>query len=452
MTFPDDFVWGAAAASYQLEGAANEDGKGPSVWDMFCRKEKAVFAGHTGEVACDHYHRYEEDVALMREMALKAYRLSICWPRVLPEGVGRINPKGLEFYDRLIDTLLENGVEPYVTLFHWDYPLSLYQRGGWLNPDSPSWFAEYADVIGRRLSDRVSWWMTHNEPQCFTLLGHQNGLHAPGDKLELSQVLLATHHALLAHGKGTQALRAAARRPLKIGYAPVGNASIPESDSERDLRAAHDHMFACDGSSLWINSWWMDPVFLGKYPEDGLKVWEAKLPSIGPDDLATIHQPLDFFGTNTYFGVTVRADKDDKPEVLPAPPGAPTNALGWPLAPEALYWSPRRFWERYRKPIVVTENGITVRDFVALDGKVHDPQRIDFISRYLRSLHRAISEGIPVLGYFHWSVMDNFEWAEGFKERFGLIHVDYATQKRTLKDSAYFYKDVIASNGQAALG
>ncbi len=452
MSFPKDFVWGAAAASYQIEGAYAEDGKGLSVWDMFCRKEKAVFQGHTGDVACDHYHRYASDIGLMREMGLKAYRLSISWPRVLPEGVGKVNEKGLEYYDRLIDALLAAGVDPYVTLFHWDYPLKLYQRGGWLNPDSSAWFAEYADVIGRRLSDRVSWWMTHNEPQCFTLLGHQSGNHAPGDKLELSQVLLTIHNALLAHGKGTQALRAAAKRPIKIGYAPVGSASIPVSTSPEDVRAARDHMFACDGASQWANSWWMDPVFLGKFPEDGLQAWRDKLPPIGPNDLATMHQPLDFFGTNIYYGTLVRAGKDGKPETVEQPPGVPMNGMSWPITPDALYYGPKFFHERYGKPIVITENGITVRDFVALDGKVHDPQRIDFMTRYLRSLHRAIDDGVPVLGYMHWSVMDNFEWAEGYKERFGLIYVDYATQQRTLKDSAYFYKDVIASNGQALLG
>jgi len=451
MSFPSDFVWGAAAASYQIEGAHAEDGKGPSVWDMFCKKRGATFEGHHGEVACDHYHRYAGDVELMREIGLRGYRFSVSWPRVLPSGVGPINERGLDFYDRLVDALLAAGIQPYLTLFHWDYPLSLYQRGGWLNPDSPDWFADYARVVADRLSDRVGWWMTLNEPQCFTLLGHETAVHAPGDQLELGQVLLTTVNALLAHGKAVQALRAAARRPLKIGFAPVGNVSVPASNSEADRHAAREHMFRCDGSSAWANSWWMDPIFLGRFPEDGLRAWAGRLPELGPRELETIRQPLDFFGANIYWSTVVRAGEDGKPEVVRNPPGAPINAMGWPISPESLYWGPKLFFERYQKPIVITENGVTLREFMSVDGRIHDPGRIDFITRYLRELRRAMSEGVPVLGYFHWSIMDNFEWAEGYKERFGLIHVDYATQQRTLKDSAYFYRDVIASNG-AALG
>jgi beta-glucosidase len=450
MTFPQDFVWGAAAASFQIEGAANDDGKGPSVWDMFCTKPGAVFGGHTGNVACDHYRRYAGDVALMKEIGLKAYRLSISWPRVVPEGTGAVNEKGLAFYDRLIDALLAAGIEPYVTLFHWDFPLALYRRGGWLSPDSPAWFADYADLLARRYSDRVKCWMTHNEPQCFTLLGHESGIHAPGDKLARSEILVAIHHALLAHGKGTQALRAAARQPLKIGIAPVGGTSMPATESDADRRAASEHMWNCHANT-WANSWWLDPVFLGKYPDDGLRTFAPHVPKIGPNDFATIQQPLDFLGLNIYYATVVRARSDGKPEVVPPAPGSPMNALAWSITPDALYYGPKGFYERYGKPIFITENGVTVRDAVATDGKVHDPQRIDFTRRYLRSLHRAISEGVKVNGYFHWSVMDNFEWAEGYKERFGLIHVDYATQERTLKDSAYWYRDVIASNGQAAI-
>jgi beta-glucosidase len=450
MTFPRDFVWGAAAASFQIEGAAAEDGKGPSVWDMLCSKPGAVFGGHTGEVACDHYHRYTGDVALMKEIGLQGYRLSLSWPRLLPEGTGAVNEKGLAFYDRLLDTLLAAGIEPYVTLFHWDYPLALYRRGGWLSPDSPSWFADYADLAVRRYSDRVKVWMTHNEPQCFTLLGHESGIHAPGDKLARSEVLLAIHHVLLAHGKATLALRAGARQPLEIGIAPVGGTSMPATESNADRRAAHEHMWNCQANT-WANSWWLDPVFFGKYPDDGLESFGALVPKIGANDLSIIHQPLDFLGLNIYYATVVRAGPGGKPEVVAPSPGSPMNALGWSITPDALYYGPKGFYERYGKPIVITENGVTVRDAVATDGKVHDPQRIDFTRRYLRSLHRAISEGVKVKGYFHWSVMDNFEWAEGYKERFGLIYVDYATQERTLKDSAYWYKDVIASNGELAL-
>lgn len=449
MTFPQHFVWGAATASFQIEGAAKLDGKGPSVWDMFCTKPGAVFGGHTGDVACDHYHRYTSDVAIMKTIGLKAYRLSLSWPRVLPEGTGVVNEKGLAFYDRLLDALLEAGIEPYITLFHWDYPLALYRRGGWLSPDSPAWFADYTDLVVRRYSDRVKHWMTLNEPQCFTLLGHESGIHAPGEKLARSEVLLAIHHVLLAHGKATQAARAAARQPLKVGIAPVGSTSIPATDSDADRRAASDHMWSCDANT-WANSWWLDPIFFGKYPDDGLRSFGAHVPPIGPNDFSTIQQPLDFLGLNIYYASVVRG-VDNRYEIVQPAPGSPMNALGWSITPDALYYGPKGFYERYKVPIFITENGITVRDAIATDGKVHDPQRIDFTRRYLRSLHRAISEGVRVEGYFHWSLLDNFEWAEGYKERFGLVYVDYATQERTLKDSAYWYRDVIASNGALAL-
>lgn len=445
-SFPNGFVWGAATAAYQIEGAAAEDGKGPSVWDMFCRKPGAVWNGHSGEIACDHYHRVLDDVALMQSLGLQGYRFSISWPRVLPAGTGAVNERGLDFYDRLVDALLAAGITPYVTLFHWDFPYELYCRGGWLNPSSPDWFADYANLITSRLSDRVRHWITLNEPQVFLSLGHHQGTHAPGDKLDLPEVLRATHHVLLAHGRAVQAIRSAARTPAEVGFAPVGFASVPASDRAEDIAAARQAQFAITTPTLWNTTWYADPVFRQAYPEDGLALFGRAVPTIGSDDMATIGQPLDFYGVNIYHGQVVRAGEDGQPQVVPFPTGHPLTAFYWPVVPEALDWGPRFLWERYQKPIYITENGLANIDWIARDGQVHDPQRIDFTARYLGALRRAIGDGVDVRGYFHWSLMDNFEWAEGYKQRFGMIYVDYQTQQRVLKDSARWYQQVIATN------
>lgn len=457
MKFPNHFVWGAAAASYQIEGGATADGKGLSVWDMLCRQPGRIADGSTGNVACDHYHRYKEDVALMKEMSLKAYRLSISWPRVLPTGKGNINSTGLSFYDRLVDELLEAGIAPWVTLFHWDFPYDLYCQGGWLNRDSADWFADYTTIIVDRLSDRVSNWMTLNEPQCFIGLGLEQGRHAPGDKLRTSEIFRAAHHALLAHGRAVKVIRSQSKQPATIGWAPVGVATIPNNENDpADIEAARQAMFACDNSIanpwdvtvVWNNTWWADPVVLGHYPADGLKVLEQKgieLP-IQDGDMEIISAPIDFYGVNIYNGKTVRAGANGKPETVERPPGFPLSAIKWPVTPSCLRWAPRFFAERYKLPIVITENGMSCNDWISEDGQCHDPQRIDFLSRSLKELGRAINEGTDVRGYFQWSIMDNFEWAEGYRERFGLIHVDYETQKRTVKDSGHWYKKIIDAN------
>ncbi len=452
MSFPKDFAWGAATAAYQIEGAANEDGRGPSVWDMFCRKPGAVWNGYTGDVACDHYHRYQEDVGIMKEIGLHAYRFSISWSRVIPEGTGAVNPKGLDFYNHLVDELLAANITPYITLFHWDYPYELYCRGGWLNPDSPNWFADYTDVVVDALSDRVMHWMTFNEPMCFIGLGHQDGVHAPGDKLGFKQVLRAAHNVLLSHGKAVQTIRAKSKTHCQVGFAPLGRICIPATDRPEDIEAARQDMFAVFNKTMWHNTWWMDPVYLGHYPEDGLHLFGTNVPSIKTGDMETICQPLDFFAFNTYRGELVRAGKDGQPERVPFPPGHPQAAFFdrdeyWLVTPEVLYWGPKFFWERYNLPIIVTENGMSNVDWVSLDGKVHDPQRIDFLNRYLLEFQKAVQDGVDIRGYFLWSIMDNFEWAEAYRQRFGIVYVDYPTQKRIPKDSAYWYKEVIASNG-----
>lgn len=442
MSFPKGFVWGAAAASYQIEGGAEQDGKGLSVWDMMCRQPGKIWSGHDGNIACDHYHRYSEDVAIMGEIGLMAYRLSISWSRVIPDGVGKVNQAGLAFYDRLIDCLWERGIQPWVTLFHWDYPYSLYCRGGWLNRDSADWFAEYVRVVVDKLSDRVSHWIVQNEPQCFIGLGHQTGEHAPGLKLGFAEVLLASHHSLLAHGKAIQVIRSRAKLQPIVGTALVGIVKIPASNSPEDIETARKQMFSIAEKNCWNNTWFADPIIFGKYPQDGIELFGKEMVEIRNGDLATICQPLDFYGVNIYHGEYVR-HKSDKL----APERLALTTMDWSVTPEALYWGPRFFYERTQLPIVITENGMANCDWRHFDGKVHDPQRIDFLTRYLREYERAIDDGVESKGYFLWSIMDNFEWAYGYKQRFGIVYVDYSTQQRLLKDSAYWYRQVIASNG-----
>lgn len=449
--FPDHFLWGAAAASYQVEGAATADGKGKSVWDMFCERPGAVFEQHSGVTACDHYHLYQEDVGLMAELGLHAYRLSLSWPRLFPDGVGSPNQKGFDFYDRLFDALLAKGITPYVTLFHWDYPLSLFHRGGWLNRDSVDWFADYAAAVVARYSDRVTNYFTLNEPQVFIGFGHQQGEHAPGLTLPTSEMLLAGHHCLLAHGKSVQAMRSAAKKPLTLSYAPVGMPKLPASQDPAAVELARRATFTITEENAWNNTWWMDPIFLGKYPEQGLEFYGNKVPKMLEGDLEIISSPIDTFGVNIYQGSTVVASESSKFgfDVLPAPVGGPRSAFNWPITPEALYYGPLFFYERYKKPIFITENGMSGRDWVHADGRVHDHARIDFTERYLGALRRSVAHGADVRGYFHWSIMDNFEWAAGYRERFGLIHVDYETQVRTPKDSFGWYREVIRSNGRS---
>jgi len=445
--FGKDFAWGVASAAYQIEGAAAEDGKGPSVWDMFCRKPGAIWNGQTGDIACDHYHRWREDVQLMKELGIKAYRFSISWPRVLPEGIGAVNQKGLDFYSGLVDTLLEAGIAPWVTLFHWDYPLALYHRGGWLNRESADWFAEYAGVMTAALSDRVTHWMAHNEPQCFIGLGHQTGNHAPGDKLRVDEVQRAVHHTLLAHGKAVRAIRAGAKKPPTIGVAMVGGAHMPATETPADIAAARQVMFR-DDPSVWANTWWMDPIFLGKYPEAAVKQLGPAAPPVQAGDMEIIAEKLDFLGLNIYHGLVYRAGKNGVPELVPHPPGYPkTTQDFWPITPAALYWGPKFMYERYKLPLVITENGHQNADVISLDGKVHDPQRIDYLHRYLRELKRAVADGVPVGGYMQWCLKDNFEWAMGDAMRVGIVYTDYPTQQRIPKDSAYWYRQVIQTNG-----
>jgi len=447
--FPKGFVWGAAASSYQVEGAAASDGKGSSIWDAFCHRGGTTWRGQTGDVACDHYHRYRDDVKLMRSIGLGGYRLSVSWPRILPEGTGRVNTAGLDFYDRLVDELVAAEIEPYVTLYHWDLPSELHRRGGWLTSDCSQWFADYSAIVVERLSDRVQHWITLNEPQVIAHNGYLDGQHAPGDRLELAEVLKVGHHTLLAHGRAVQTIRATSKRPSRIGFAPVGVVFVPATSRAEDVAAAACALRRVDGAHMWNNSWWLDPVLKGCYPPEGIAAYGDAVPAVGSADMAIISQPLDFLGSNIYTAGTVSAGADGHPVFLDRTIDSAVTSMDWDVVPDSLYWGPRLLWEQYATPLIITENGMAAREWVCLDGAVHDAMRIDFLRRHLCALRRAIVEGIPVTGYFHWSIMDNFEWARGYRERFGLIHVDFATQKRILKDSAHWYRKIIASSGAA---
>ncbi len=447
-TFPPDFAWGAATAAYQVEGGWNQDGRGPSVWDDFCHRGGKICDGSSGDVACNHYNLWREDVEMMRAMGLRAYRFSLSWSRILPQGTGVINEAGLDFYDHLVDALLEANITPWVTLFHWDLPSALYHRGGWLNSNSPEWFAEYTRVVAARLGDRVTNWITLNEPPCFTGMGHLDAVHAPGDSLSFANFLRVAHHVLMAHGKSVQVLRAGCPRPVQIGFAITGNARIPQTQSSADIEAAKSLLFSVRRKSQWNISWWMDPVFLGNYPADGLALFGEDMPEIGSTDMEIINQPLDFIGYNGYTGDRVKSTAEGPCEI-PHEHGHARGLLNWVrMEPSALYWMTRFLQERYgRLPLVVTENGFPGSDWVDRTGRVSDPQRIDYTARYLMEIARANHEGYPISGYFHWTLMDNFEWAEGYHARFGLVHVDFRTQKRTLKESAHWYRKVIETQG-----
>lgn len=447
MAFPEQFVWGAAAASFQIEGTSEDCPRGDSVWDAFCAMPGKVYQGHHGKRACMHITRWREDVALMQDLGLKAYRLSISWPRIFPNGAGEVNEAGLDFYDSLIDRLLNAGIEPYVTLFHWDLPLKLHQRGGWMNPDMINWFADYTKVVVERYSDRVKHWITLNEPQCFILLGHQTGVHAPGLQLPENDILQIGHNALLAHGRAVQIIREHAKIPPRVGIAPVAVVSIPETERVVDIEAATRATFEGATESLFNTTWWLDPVFRGRYPEAAVKKRLGNMPRVTSQDLKLISEPVDFCAFNLYQAGVVRAGADGQVEHVEYPEGHPVTAMEWPVTPAGLYWACRFFYERYRHPILITENGLSCHDWVSIDGKVHDPNRIDFLARYLAYVKRACEESVPVEGYFQWSVMDNFEWAEGYKDRFGLIYVDYATGKRIPKDSYDWYRETIRTNG-----
>ena len=444
--FCKDFLWGAASAAHQIEGAYLEDGKGMGIWDTFEQETGYIIRNENGNVACDHYHRYREDVAIMKELGLKSYRFSVSWPRVMPEGYGTVNEKGLQFYIDLVNELTEAGIEPMVTLFHWNLPTAIYELGGWENPQVVDWFEQYTDVVTTALGKKVKYWMTFNEPQLFIGAGLNAGVFAPFEKKSTEALMRISKNVYLAHGKAVRIIRRNCQNSI-VGMAPTGEIVIPRDMNAESIERARKLSFSMKKESFTSSiTWWSDPIFFGKIPEDAQAIFGECLPVLTEEEWEIVTEPLDFYGFNVYQGLE---DLDSTEEYGPyAYPGSPKTSMDWNVTPEVLYWSCRFLYERYGKPIMITENGMSSFDWVSLDGKVHDPNRIDFLHRYLRSIKDAVSEGIPVLGYQYWSIMDNFEWINGYDKRFGLVYVDYRTQKRTIKDSACWYRDVIATNGE----
>ncbi len=439
--FPDDFTWGAATASYQIEGAYNEDGRGLSTWDTFSRQPGKVYGGHTGDVACDHYHRTGEDIALMKELGLKHYRFSIAWPRILPEGEGQVNQKGLDFYSRLVDDLLAADIEPLITLFHWDLPQTLQDRyGGWKSKEVSRLFADYTDVVTRALGDRVKKWATINEIMCFTILAHKIGQHAPGG-IESEQVVNQTiHNALLGHGLALQKIR----QNVPGAYAGL----VENLEAPWPLLAEEPYREAARKAWKIKNLQRLFPLMTGKYEEEEYRRNFGALPEYTEEEMAVISAPMDYIGYNYYTCPPVRpAENPNGFSDVKLPPGHPKTDMGWDITPEAIYWS-LNFTKEYfgDLPIYITENGMAADDKVEEDGTIQDIDRISYLRSHLKSLHRAVSEGVNLKGYYVWSLMDNFEWSFGYAKRFGIVRVDYETQKRTVKESGKYYSRVMATN------
>ncbi len=435
--FPQDFIWGAATAAYQIEGAWNEDGKGESIWDRFCKTPGNVSDGHTGEVACDHYHRWQEDIGLMKRLGLQAYRFSVSWPRVLPQGRGPANLKGLEFYDRLVDGLLEEKIEPYLTLYHWDLPQALQEEGGWANRSTAHAFADYAVLMVRRLGDRVKFWTTFNEPGVTVFEGHLRGEHAPGirDPKTAYQVM---HHVNVAHGLGMQAIRAA-QPGLQVGIVLDLWGHDPASDDPQDVAAAERAWQS--GQTIFL-----DPLLTGHYPQRFPEIVGENMPEIKDGDMALIAQKLDYLGVNFYSRNLYNAQGQVQPV-----PGSEYTEMGWEVHSPALYRILTRINRDYHlPPLYITENGAAFKDELTPDGQVHDPRRIQYLKDHFLAVRQAMQEGVDLRGYFVWSLLDNFEWSFGYTRRFGIVRVDYDTHQRILKDSAKWYSQVIADNGVEA--
>jgi beta-glucosidase len=441
---PAGFVWGTATASFQIEGAANEDGRGESVWDRFCATPGKVRNGDTGAVACDFYHRYSDDIALMRELGIDAFRFSIAWPRVVPDGVGTVNKAGLDFYDRLVDELLGNGITPFVTLFHWDTPQAVEDAGGWPVRSTVDAYCAYVEAVAGRLSDRVGHWITHNEPWVVSWVGHGWGHHAPGRTSD-ADALATAHHLLLSHGRAVEILRAASPR-AQVGITLNLDHSYAASDDEDDVAAA-----------LWVdgfhNRWFLDPIFRGAYPEDMLDAWSAIAPPIEDGDLREIAAPIDFLGVNNYTSPLVAADTDGGRSRIVRRADVDRTDMGWEVVPEGLRDLLLRLHRDYRPPaIYVTENGAAFADVRGHDGAVDDLERQAFLEAYISAAAEAAAAGVPLRGYFAWSLLDNFEWAWGYWKRFGLVYIDYATLARIPKGSFYWYRDLIAAKRAEGTG
>lgn len=430
--FPPDFTWGAATSAFQIEGAVQEDGRGPSIWDTFSHTPGKTQGSETGDLACDHYHRYQEDITLMRELGVNAYRFSVAWPRILPEGRGAPNPKGLDFYDRLIDALLTQGITPWLTLYHWDLPQALEDQGGWPARETAYAFAEYADLASRHLGDRVRHWITLNEPWCSAHLGYLAGVHAPG-KRDLSLAVRASHHLLLAHGLAVPLIRRnapGAQVGITLNLAP----GHPASPDPADVAAARRF----DG---FQNRWYLDPLFGFGYPLDLLELYGKATPPVEVGDLEIIATPTDFLGINYYTRAVVRNSPLGPYRFETVTAGQEQTTMNWEVYPEGLLELLRRLSREYRpRAIYITENGAAYPDVIGADGEVHDPARISYLERHFAQSLAALQEGVPLKGYFVWSLLDNFEWAEGYSKRFGLVYVDFDTQARRLKASGRWFR------------
>lgn len=449
LTFPPGFIWGAATAAYQIEGAWDADGKGESIWDRFTHTPGKIAGGATGDVACDHYGRWEEDVAHMAALGLKSYRFSVAWTRIFPDGGRTPNRRGLDFYRRLVEALNGRGIAPSATLYHWDLPQALQERGGWANRDTALRFAEYADFMFRQLGPEVPYWVTHNEPFIQTFYGHGTGENAPGHRNPW-EILTVGHHLLLSHGLAVQAFRAAAPRPASP-TAPAPQIGIvlflwphhPASDSPRDVAAAK----FTDGAQ---NRLFLEPLFRGAYPDEIMGHFRLRgmRPAVAPGDLEVIGAPIDFLGINSYTRLINRATRRDLLSgARQITPEGPTTAMGWEIYPDSVYESLHLARRYTALPLFITENGAAFDDVVGPDGQVDDQARIDYLRAHIAAAHRALAEGIDLRGYYVWTLLDNFEWSKGFAPRFGLIHTDFTTLRRTWKRSAYWYRDVIARNG-----
>ena len=433
--FPADFRWGVSTSSFQIEGAGREDGKGESIWDRFCSEPGRIRDGSNGLVACDHYHRWPQDLDMAKSLGVNAYRFSIAWPRVLPTGRGAVNEAGLAFYDRLVDGMLERGLDPWCTLYHWDLPQALQDEGGWTSRDTVAAFLAYTDVVTRRLGDRVKHWITHNEPWCSCMMSYWEGVHAPGGK-RLADAMQACHHVLLSHGQAIPLIRknsAGAQVGITLSLHPITAAS----GSAEDEAAVRRH----DGLR---NRWFLDPLFRHGYPEDTLALLGDAAPQVQPGDLEQIATPTDFLGVNYYFPEMVANDPDAAHGPMRAKlvekAGVERTGFGWEVSPQGLVDLLTRLQRDYAPAAIqLTENGSTFEDVPTPEGRVHDAERLSYLQRHLAALKRAIDAGVPVKGYFAWSLLDNFEWAEGYLRRFGLAYVDYATQRRILKDSGLWY-------------
>ena len=442
--FPEEFLWGAASSAYQIEGFSTAGGGGKSIWDIFSHTPGKVANGDNGDIACDAYHRWPEDIALMKELGVKAYRFSTSWARVDPKADGSWNMTGVAYYDKIVDACLEAGIEPYMTLYHWELPQAAEDRGGWQAEETAYAFGRFAGFMAAHFKGRVKNFFTLNEPQCTTSLGYQQGIHAPGLKLSLKKQFRVHLNQMMAHGLAQRAIRQADPDAI-IGIASTGNLCYPSAETPEDIAAARAATFAtAEDNWIFTHQWLLDPIVLGKFPDCAGTALAPLVRKVTPEQMDIIHAVPDMLGYNIYNGHEVKAGTQGF-KYVPKYAGFPRTALKWPVTPEVLNWGVRFLQERYCLPGYITENGLSCNDRIYLDGQVHDIDRIDFLARYLQALNRAVDSGADIRGYFQWALTDNFEWHSGYSERFGLVFIDYPTGRRIPKDSFHWYKNVIRS-------